>query len=581
MYQTLYRKYRPKNFDQVVGQDVIVKTLKNSIKNNRINHAYMFFGPRGVGKTSIAKIFARTINCLNQDGNICDSCDACVASSNKECLDIIEIDAASNNGVDEIRELRDKVSLVPSELKYKVYIIDEVHMLTIQAFNALLKTLEEPPSHVIFVLATTDPQKIPETIVSRCQCFSFNRISDVDISANLRKICDYESIDVDDDVLLKIAEFSNGGMRDSIGMLDKLYAYTDSRITMDDFITLNRIVSNEDISKLIHFIDDNSMQEVVSLINEWNSNGINIIQIMDSILEYLKDKILCGLKDGQSEFSNVNKLIDLANLINEKMFDLKKSNSPKIYIQILFLSLMNNLQNIGDKNISREIISNQSANVIQNSSQDNMSRLVNKIEKEVVEAKDIIDAAEKSVEIDVSSNNDGKDENRNSNIPDNNSIDNSNIFDIMMVRLNNTLANADKKELLTDKKSFEKLNDFVFDQDIGYLICSLMDGNLRVSSNESIILSYEYDSIVKDNLTHLDEFSKILKDKLSLDKKIGIVTDSIWEKEKANYILKIKNNEKYTYVEEPELVYNKDVISTEENVNSDSIDVFGDIVEVE
>ena len=301
MYQTLYRKYRPKDFNQVVGQDVIVKTLKNSIKNGKVSHAYMFFGPRGVGKTSIAKIFARTINCNNQDGNICNNCNACISSSNKECLDIIEIDAASNNGVDEIRELRDKVSLVPSELKYKIYIIDEVHMLTIQAFNALLKTLEEPPSHVIFILATTDPQKVPETIVSRCQCFSFNRISNNDIVLNLKKICDAENIDVSDDVLFKISEFSNGGMRDSIGMLDKLYAYSDDKITMEDFIKLNRIVSNEDIFNLIQFIDNNQIDEVVNLINEWDSNGINIIQIMDSILEFLKniiliiDNILCLL----------------------------------------------------------------------------------------------------------------------------------------------------------------------------------------------------------------------------------------------------------------------------------------------
>ena len=170
MYQALYRKYRPKSFDDVVDQKYIIETLKNSILNDKISHAYMFFGPRGIGKTTVAKIFARAVNCTNNsNGNPCEKCDSCIASAEKECVDIIEIDAASNNGVDEIREIKSKVNLVPNSLKYKVYIIDEVHMLTAGAFNALLKTLEEPPKHVIFILATTDPQKVSSTIISRCQ----------------------------------------------------------------------------------------------------------------------------------------------------------------------------------------------------------------------------------------------------------------------------------------------------------------------------------------------------------------------------------------------------------------------------
>ena len=569
MYQTLYRKYRPKNFDEVVGQDVVVKTLKNSIKNNKINHAYMFFGPRGVGKTSIAKIFAKTINCSKQDGNICGECEACIASSNKECLDIIEIDAASNNGVDEIRELRDKVNLVPNELKYKVYIIDEVHMLTIQAFNALLKTLEEPPSHVIFIFATTDPQKVPETIISRCQCFSFDRISNSNIVVNLRKIADLESIKVDDDVLLKIAEFSNGGMRDSIGMLDKLFAYAGDTITMDDFIALNKIISRDEILNFIKYVDSDDMENVISEIDRWNANGNNIIQLMDSILDCLKDIIIESLKGNSSTISDVNKIIKLANLVNEKMFDLKKCNNPKIYIEILFLNFINQYNEVDVEVVPKKVSKIISREIISKEKEENVGQVIQEDIKTSVEIRNQEEkVVDKNIEVKAVINENVE------------TLENSNILDIIGARINNAFAEADKNELLNDKKLFEKLNDFVFDQDIGYLACSLMDSKLRVSSKKVLVLSYEYDSIVKENLKNLDNFSNVLKDKIGIDKKVAIVSDEEWEKEKTRYIEKIKNNDKYTYVDEPELVYNS-IDTSSDTIDDDSIGVFGDIVEIE
>ena len=537
MYQTLYRKYRPKNFDSVVGQDVVVQTLKNSIKNNKINHAYIFFGPRGVGKTSIAKIFARTVNCDKQDGNICDECDKCISSKSNECLDIIEIDAASNNGVDEIRELRDKVNLVPSELKYKVYIIDEVHMLTIQAFNALLKTLEEPPAHVIFILATTDPQKVPETIISRCQCFSFDRISSKNIVLNLENICKKENIEVDKETLESIAEMSNGGMRDSIGMLDKLFAYCGNKITYEDFIKVNKIVSTKEVDNFIELVND-----VIGKIEEWNSTGVNVTQLLEMMLISLKNIIISSIT-GKSKYEDNNKLIKLSNLINENLFDIKKSSNPKIYIEIMFLGFMNDYQII-----SREIILEEkpTKEVNKKNNEDKMSTDIveKKIEKHKIEEQE-----------------------------------ESNIEEIMKIRLNNAFATANKQELEKDKEKMNKLNDYTFDQEIGYLVCSLLDSKLRVSSENYLVISYEYDSMVNENIKLLNKMTNVLKEKADIAKKISIISDELWEKEKKKYVSMLKNKEKYEIIEEPELIINKKV--KKEVNNNNIINDFGDIVEVE
>ena len=251
MYQTLYRKYRPLNLDEVVGQQVIVKTLKNAILNNQLSHAYLFTGPRGTGKTSIAKILARTINCTNlNDTTPCNKCVNCTQNLNQP-VDIIEIDAASNNGVDEIRELKSKVNLVPTINKYKVYIIDEVHMLTTGAFNALLKTLEEPPAHIIFILATTEPHKIPMTILSRCQRFDFKRISNRDLVKRLKYVVDQEKIKIEENCLEEIARLSNGGMRDALSILDQVNAYADDQIKIEQIHEINGTLTPVEIKNFI------------------------------------------------------------------------------------------------------------------------------------------------------------------------------------------------------------------------------------------------------------------------------------------------------------------------------------------
>ena len=292
-YQALYRKYRPSTFDDFIDQDNVKKILVNSIKNNKISHAYLFSGPRGIGKTSMAKIFAKAINCDNfaNSNDVCNECEHCIEANNQS-VDIIEIDAASNNGVDQIRELRNKISIVPTNLKYKVYIIDEVHMLTNSAFNALLKTLEEPPSYVVFILATTEFYEVPETIVSRCQCYSFGRITQASLEKRLRYIATEEKIDITDDAISEIAQYSNGGLRDAISMLDKIRSFTEDKITVDVFKNINGMISQEEILSFYSNIFEKNISGILDIIDKINESGYDFKNFIERVMLLTRDKII-------------------------------------------------------------------------------------------------------------------------------------------------------------------------------------------------------------------------------------------------------------------------------------------------
>lgn len=306
-YQALYRKYRPTNFDEVVGQTHIIQTLKNAIVQNRIAHAYLFCGPRGTGKTSIAKIFAKTLNCTNNQDAPCGVCENCKMAANGSHPDIIEIDAASNNGVDEVRNLIDKVKYAPMQGKYKIYIIDEVHMMTSGAFNALLKTIEEPPAHVIFIFATTEPNKVLPTIISRCQRFDFNKVSMHDIKYRLSVVCKNEGIEIYENGLTLIAQLADGGMRDALSILDQCVAYCSSHIDVNDIRKIYGVVTSEDIGKLFYSVYKKDVDSFVKDIQKYSDMGMDIKRLTADFIHMLKDSLILDYSENSTLVSDMNK----------------------------------------------------------------------------------------------------------------------------------------------------------------------------------------------------------------------------------------------------------------------------------
>lgn len=375
-YQALYRKYRPSNFDEVVGQQPIIQTLKNAIVQNRIAHAYLFCGPRGTGKTSIAKIFAKMLNCEDESNKPCGKCINCKMVQNGSHPDIIEIDAASNNGVDEVRNLIDKVKYAPMQGKYKVYIIDEVHMMTTGAFNALLKTIEEPPAHVVFILATTEPNKVIPTIISRCQRFDFNKVSQKDIEKRLSIVCKEEKIEIDPEAISLIAQLADGGMRDSLSILDQCIAYCSSNITVDNVREIYGVLTTSDIGKLFEHLYAHEVDALIQQIQECSDKGMDLKRLTSDFITLLKESIILDYSSNSQLVSNTHKEVIEKfllkspslfrfNVLNELMDVFNKYNYASNVLDYLETALLKSISN------SYEIKSKTTHDVIEDSDGEN------------------------------------------------------------------------------------------------------------------------------------------------------------------------------------------------------------------
>ena len=544
-YKVLYRKYRPDNFSSIVGQDYMVSILKNAIKNDKISHAYIFSGPRGTGKTSTAKVFAKAINCLNPtEEGPCNECESCLHF--KENADIIEIDAASNNGVDEIREIINNIKLAPAYSKYKVYIIDEVHMLSTSAFNALLLTLEEPPKHVVFILATTNIEAVPITILSRCQRFDFHKISIADIIKRLKYVISNENIAIDDDALEEIAYISDGGMRDALSILDQLSSTTE-KITINDVIEHFGSVSKKQINDLFNLILENDVDNFDNMMKKLKELAIDYKVLIKKMLEKIEEEAIKVKKNYNYQGLSYDKLKEMAFNLADISNYVNMSIDPYLLIEITLLKYFPGRE-VKEKLVDESIPNDQNTTKI-------ISREIIKENPEKIKTPAPVAATNEETPAKIISRE---------------IISQPETYtELIKIRVNNCFVNAKKEYLQNLKEMWKKFVDNLSDKS---LLNLLIDCNVVTASDKVGVLTNIIDGTSNLINNRLKEVEDLFNKEFNTEYKFIALTEGKWNEEKQEYIKNLHNKHEYRYIEEPKI--EKEEENDIDNIEKIAYDIF-------
>ncbi|WP_075980280.1 DNA polymerase III subunit gamma/tau [Bacillus massilinigeriensis] len=527
-YQALYRVWRPQQFIDVVGQEHVTKTLQNALLQQKISHAYLFSGPRGTGKTSAAKILAKAVNCERAPINEpCNECPSCRGITDGSISDVIEIDAASNNGVEEIRDIRDKVKYAPSAVKYKVYIIDEVHMLSIGAFNALLKTLEEPPKHVIFILATTEPHKIPLTIISRCQRFDFKRISSQAIVNRMKLIVDETGVNYDEKALHIVARAAEGGMRDALSLLDQAISFSNEMVTVEDALTVTGSVSQGFLHRLASAIKEKNVAEGLEALEELLAQGKDSSRFIEDLILYYRDMLLYKsaphLEEAfervmldeefrtQAEMMDSDEIYELINVLNKAQQEMRWTNHPRIFLEVAIMKLC-------------QLEGKQSQGTASSVELDKLYSRISSLEDELKELKQ--SGIRKNEDVNESPKVKTQRKNRKG-------------FLAPTGKINEILKNATKANLNEVKGRWGDILNRLVQHQMRSQAALLKEAEPVAASQDAFIIKFKYEihcQMAMDNSKFVDTLSELMLESLGKKMQIVGVPEEQWHKIREEYV---------------------------------------------